>query len=121
MEDRIQINGVWYIREDNDTDNLELENYIQNNIVTYQCMEYEDFEWVFEAHADSNNDGELDTIEVANKKTGEKEVWVNIAFIRNFNASTYSYTSDDILDKDGAKLMQYFINEVKKKGWLSEK
>ena len=117
MEDRIQINGIWYVRENNDTDNS-LENYMQDNIVTYQCMAYEDFEWVFQANADSLNDGELDTIEIENKMTGKKEPWDSLSFIRNFNPSTYPYESDDILTKEGAKLMHYFINEVKKKGWI---
>lgn len=119
MEDRIQINGVWYVRENTDTDNLELENYMHKNVVTYQCMAYEDFEWVFEAHADSLNDAELDTIEIENKVTGKKEMWDSLAFIRNFNASTYEFRNDgEILTKEGAKLLYYFINEIKKKGWL---
>jgi hypothetical protein len=120
MEDRIQINSVWYVRENTDTDgrNLELENYMHKNVVSYQCMAYEDFEWVFQAHADSVNDSELDLIEIENKVTGKKEIWDSLAFIRNFNASTYKFESNDLLNKEGAKLLYYFINEIKRKGWL---
>ena len=121
MEDRIQINGVWYVRENTDTDgrNLELENYMHKNVVSYQCMAYEDFEWVFQAHADSANDGELDLIEIEFKLTGKKEMWDSLQFIRNFNPSTYEFKGDDdILTKEGAKLLYYFINEIKRKGWL---
>jgi hypothetical protein len=118
MEDRIQINGVWYVRENNDTDNLELENYMNKSVVSYQCMVYEDFQWVFQAHADSANDNELDSIEIENKVTGKKEIWDNLEFIRNFNASTYEFESNDLLNKEGAKYIQYFINEINRKGWL---
>ena len=119
MEDRIQINGVWYVRENTDTDNLELEKYMHNNVVSYQCMAYEDFEWVFQAHADSANDGELDIIEIENKVTGGKEMWDNLEFIINFKPATYEFISDgNILTKKGAELLYYFIREVMKKGWL---
>lgn len=119
MEDRIQINGVWYVREDNDTDNS-LEDYMHKSVVTYQCMAYEDFDWVFEAHADSDEySDELDSIEIENKRTAKKEMWDSLAFIRNFNPSTYEFRSDDdILTKEGAKLLYYFIHEVMRKGWL---
>lgn len=121
MKYRIQIDGVWYVRENNNTDNLELENYMHKNVVSYQCMAYEDFEWVFQAHADVNGDG-LDLIEIEFKHaplTGKKEMWDNLQFIRNFNPSTYEFRGDDdILTKEGAKLLYYFINEIKRKGWL---
>ena len=119
-KDRIQINGIWYVRENNnnDTDNS-LEDYMQNNVVTYQCMAFENFEWVFEANADIGTEHGLDLIEIENKVTGKKEMWDNLTFIGNFNPSTYEFRNDgEILTKEGAKLLYYFINEIKQKGWL---
>ena len=119
MEDRIQINGIWYVREDKvDTDNLELENYMQDNIVTYQCVAFENFEWVFEAHADLGPVPMLDSIQIENKITGKISLWDNLNFIKNFNPFTYKYEGEDVMNAEGLKLMECFINEIKKKGWL---
>lgn len=121
MEDRIQINGIWYVREDKvDTDNLELENYMQDNVVTYQCMAFENFEWVFQAHADIGPAHILDLIQIENKVTGKISLWDNLNFIKNFDPSSYEFEDDDVMNgsTEGLKLMKYFINEVKKKGWL---
>lgn len=119
MEDRIQINGIWYVRENNDTDNS-LEDYMQNNVVTYQCMAFENFEWAFQAHADLGPVPILDLIQIENKVTGKIAVWDNLKFIKNFDPSSYRYEDDDVMNgsTEGLKLMKYFINEVKKKGWL---
>jgi hypothetical protein len=121
MEDRIQINGVWYVRENKAHVDDSFRKYMQENVVTYQCITYEDSDWLFQGHADLGKDRELNfiySIQIENKLIGKSVFWDNIGFIRNFNASTYEFESDDNLDAEGAKLLQYFIDEIKRKGWL---
>ena len=118
MEDRIQINGVWYVKEDNADVDFSLENYMQDNTVTYQCMAFENFEWAFQAHADLGPVPILDLIQIENKITGKISLWDNLNFIKNFNPFEYKYEDEDVMNAEGLKLMDYFIDEVKKKGWL---
>jgi len=119
MEDRININGVWYVKEDNADDDFSLENYMQDNTVTYQCMAFENSDWLFEAHADLGPvPNVLDFIQIENKVSGKISLWDNLNFIKNFDPFTYKYEGEDVMNAEGLKLIDYFIDEIKKKGWI---
>lgn len=120
MENRIQVDGIWYVREDAvDTDRSWID-YINENSNTYPvdylCTRFENSDWIFEANL-HNDDFDSISIVIKNKKTGKYDVWDDASFIRNFDSHSFGY-AEEVLDIEGTKLLYYFILSLKEKDWL---
>lgn len=118
MENRIQVDGIWYVREDVvDTDRSWID-YINENIDTYRAYysltRFENSDWIFEARY--YNDA-FDSIFIKNKKTGKNDVWDDASFIRNFDSHSFGY-AEEVLDIEGTKLIYYFILSLKERDSL---
>ncbi len=83
MEDRIQINGTWYVKEQPDAVTQER----QVEVFEYKCLVYEDSRFCFEATIDIKDNGILDIldlIKVTDKsvKPWKEETWDHLGFFR---------------------------------------
>lgn len=117
--DRIQINNVWYVREE-----LIEEPMVVINSV--QCM-YEDDDYCFDATKFVNDDGEISSsgsvfIDFIDKRTEpwKKETWDNEKWMRG----VYDKSVDSLKDaresmcEEGISKFQKFIGILIEKNWL---
>ena len=79
MEDRIQINGTWYVKEQPDA--VAPERQIE--VFEYKGLVYEDQRFCFRAIIDIADSGMLDCIEVTDKrvKPWKEDMWDSIFFL----------------------------------------
>lgn len=120
MEDRIQINGTWYVKEQPDPVVKER----QVEVFEYKCLVYEDQRFCFEATIDIADSGILDLIKVTNKQVSlwEEQTWDRLGFFRvcldrNPDALS-SLKRDDGFSDDDVENFIAFLKEIKKRGWL---
>lgn len=121
MEDRIQINGVWYVRETDTEEEIRVDNLTQTlNII------YENGDYVWEATRIYNDDGESFydgfDIEFTDKTTKpwKTEQWDNMTWFKGIldnNHSSMEDAKEDMNDK-GIKDFRLFLNELKNRGWF---
>lgn len=117
--DRIQINNVWYIREELIEEPIEVIN-------SMQCM-YEDGDYCFDATKFVNDDGEISLsgsvfIDFTDKRTEpwKKECWDNNLWMRG----VYDKNLDSLKDAEasmcskGISKFQKFIGILIEKNWL---
>ena len=123
MENRIQINGVWYVREKQESD-LDVTNFIG-------CV-VEDNHFSFEATKIFKDDKTLyDGIDIKvidkRSKPHKEEVWDNLTWMINvLNNDMYeinqlkSNNNDRIgsMSNENIKFFKSFLDELLKKGWL---
>ena len=120
MEDRIQINGTWYVKEQPDP----VVEERQVEVFEYKCLMYEDQRFCFEATIDIKDSGKLDLIQVTNKqiKPWKKETWDHLGFFRGClernSDSLLSLRGDNGFSDDDVENFIAFLKEIKKRGWL---
>lgn len=112
-EDRIQIDGVWYVREET----LDVINSIS-------CL-YENNDYCFDACRFINEDGvpsEHIFIDFIDKRTEpwKKEYWDNNIWLKNVYTNEPDAIKDarDSMCAEGVKTLQKFIGVLKEKNWL---
>lgn len=131
MENRIQINGVWYVREINQP---EIE-FNEDDITTSIEKAWESENWVFDANILLRSNAEtLDEhygdpwIEITDKRSKEETSWVthsvdNPAWMLDMyegNTESLEY-AQKILDKEGIEEFKKFIGYLVKIGWIIKK
>lgn len=115
MENRIQVNGVWYIKEPTpEPIKLEPVDYIG-------CVVEDDF-FVFDANINPKDPKDIG-IEVTDKRTKphKKEYWDHQGWMNGVLEGNPE--SLEVLIKDGwgsgdIKYLQAFLQHLKEKGWL---
>ena len=121
MEDRILINGVWYVRETEpktETKEIEVIDFIGS------ICETDDYIW--KASRLYKDDGETFyegfDIEFTDKsiKPWKEEHWDNIYWFEGILEDNPESIKDAIrsMDDEGIKDFKLFLNKLKDKGWL---
>ena len=125
MEERIQINGTWYVKEQPDAVVKER----QVEVFEYKCLMYEDSRFCFEATIDIKDNGILDIldlIKVTDKrvKPWKEDTWDRLDFFRG----CLERNSDSLLSLRGESGFRFsdddvenfiaFLKEIQKRGWL---
>jgi len=121
MEDRILINGVWYVREtEPKTETKEIE------IVDFIGTLYETDDFVWKASRIYQDDGETlyDGFDIEftdkNIKPWKEEHWDNMNWFKGVLEDNPESMKDAIesMGYQGIKDFKLFLNKLKDKGWL---
>ena len=123
MQDRIEINGVWYIREDlanNQVEDFELS-------FALQAM-YEDDKYVWEATRLYKDNSQTSFYEDIDIKFTDKRVkpckedhWDSNEWMKgvmNNDPESMTDAKESMCD-DGVKTFKLFLNKLKEEGWLN--
>jgi len=120
MEERIQINGTWYVKEQPDAVVPER----QVEVLEYKCLLYEDSIFCFEATIDIADSSKLDLIKVTDKrvKPWKEETWDHLGFFRgclerNPDSLSPLRVVSGFSDDDVENFIA-FLKEIQKRGWL---
>jgi hypothetical protein len=128
MEDRIQVNGIWYVRETPEVSYVEEQYEVSDSL---QCV-YENSEWCFEASILLKRDAtELtDTegtpwITISDKRFNDRDVWTeDTVDSSDWMLGVYDGAPESlkeanrIFDRDGLRYFTSFIGKLIEKGWL---
>ena len=128
MEDRIQVNGIWYVRETPDISHEEEHYEVSDSL---QCV-YENSTWCFEASILLKRDvTELtDTegtpwIKITYKRFEDRELWTeDVVDSAAWMLGVYDgdpesqQDANKIFDRDGLRHFTWFIGKLIEKGWL---
>jgi hypothetical protein len=131
MENRIEINGIWYVREDAITDSLDhLETEEMDLTFSEECC-FESNKYCFVASRIKKYESEefyQDIyIEFTDKRSGNKDTWKedywdnNLWFrgiLENNPESINSFNEDTDLCEQGKKQFKAFLHKLKEEGWL---
>ena len=126
MEDRIQVNGVWYVRE---TPEIEIED---REITVSMERTWESSDWCFTANIIMKDDAEtLDDhypdpyIKITDKRSDDREDWIEDEIDNpNFMWGVLEGDSDSMkdanqmFDKQGLEEFRAFLLHLVKVGWL---
>jgi hypothetical protein len=125
MEDRIQINGVWYIKEEPDAIP---EPQKELDLAYAEMCSYELQDYCFEAtrmFKDYDQDEFYsDTIDIkfTDKRTKPWKIhnWDGVDWLRGVfdNDKRAINEALEIMDEDGVKELKAFIGELIEKGWI---
>ena len=114
-QNRIQINGVWYVREDQAQEPIKLDPIEFNGIV----VENEDF--CFEATKHTNGDYDDIDIEFTDKRIKPWKVdhWDNDDWMRGILQNNPESLNDMVdIGSEGIRYFQAFLQHLKNKKWL---
>jgi len=129
MENRIEINGVWYVREDAINDSLETEElYVTDSL---SCT-WENDNWAFEAFVIMKDDAETLTdhysdpsITITDKRVKGSENWKehsadNPTWMKGILENNPESLEGirEFIDNEGLKHFRVFLNYLVNKGWL---
>ena len=131
MENRIEINGVWYVREDAITDSLDHLEAEEMDLTFSEECSYETDKYCFVAsriRKDDSSEFYPDiTIEFTDKRSGNRDTWKEEHWDNNnwFRGILYG-NSDSIesLDEEtnlcpqGKRQLKGFLNRLVEEGWL---
>lgn len=131
MNDRIEINGVWYVREDAITDPLEhLEVEEMDLTFSEQCC-FESNKYCFVASR-IRRDGEDEfypdvSIKFTDKRSGDRDTWKEeywdnnnwIKGILEGNPESIAFLDEETgLCPQGKRQLKGFLNRLVEEGWL---
>lgn len=113
MQNRIQVNGIWYVREE-EREPIE--------IIEYKCLMYENEKFVFEASIDEEKH-KLDLIEITDKqvKPWKERCWDNLDFLKiclEYDETAHQTLESYGFNKDDIETFIAFLKEIQKKGYL---
>ena len=131
MENRIEINGVWYVREDAITDSLDHLEAEEIDLIFSEEFTYETDKYCFVASR-IRIDGEDEfypdiSIKFTDKRSGGRDTWEeecwdnNLWFkkiLENNPESINSFNKDTDLCEQGKKQFKAFLFRLKQEGWL---
>jgi len=131
MEDRIQINGIWYVKEENKVQSPQNTPDLYDDYFTtfYEGAIWEDSNVLLEFSVlkpSKNEELEYDTIslKVVNKQTKEEEYWDNINFLLGIAKEEKiwikSLNDSKLISSEYKKVIEYFLNDLYSEGYLSE-
>lgn len=129
MENRIEINGVWYVREDTINDSLDILDEEEMDFTwTEECI-YENDNYCFVASRIKKDDSEefYDTIDIkyTDKRLSDRtewttEHWDNVSWFRGIlenNPESLEYLREVLCDKD-VKQFKMFLRKLLEVKWL---
>jgi len=128
MENRICIDGVWYVRETSTPTTFKINP--QNVIHTISCV-WESDNWVFEATMICREDDPTDlypdpTIDITDKR-GEYEDWIkhdsdnpNWMWGVLENNPESMIDANEMMDEQGLTEFKAFLEYLIEKGWLGK-
>ena len=123
MEDRIQLNGEWYVREQ---PNPEPELDITDNIIRFRGISYESDKYVFEATIIRKPGSEFEyydcDIEFKDKRTRPwtEDLWDNPTWVKevlNDNPESLVELRKSVCPQGEAEF-KAFLKILKQEGWL---
>jgi hypothetical protein len=120
-ENRIQINGEWYVKESTITDKkLEIED---SDIARFEGAVYENKDYCWEATKDYRNDGTLYegvNIKFTNKSTGKIEYWDNDDWMVRVHENEVAAmeTARESMSEEGVAHFQAFIGKLVEMFWI---
>jgi hypothetical protein len=124
MEDRIQINGVWYVREQpNPEPEFELN---MDNVIRFRGISYESDKYVFEATIIRKPGSDWEyydcDIEFKDKRTKPwvEDLWDNITWVKgvlNNNPESLVELRKEVCPQGEAEF-KAFLKVLKQEGWL---
>lgn len=131
MEDRIQVNGVWYVRETDSTPEIEIED---REITFSMQRTWESNDWCFEAsiimkdNAETLDDHYPDPyIVITDKRSDDRKDWVddeidNPNFMWGVLEDNPESIDDalDMFDTIGLEEFKAFLRYLIKIGWLTK-
>ncbi len=131
MENRIEINGVWYVREDAITDSLDhLEAEEMDLIFSEECC-YENEKYCFVASRVKKDEGDEFypglSITFTDKRTGDRDTWKEEYWdngnwfkgILEGNIESIASLDEEIgLCLQGKRQLKGFLNRLVEEGWL---
>ncbi len=117
MQDRININGVWYVKEQTNLNSDDIE------VTNYQGCVWEDEECLFEATKLINNEGKLwgdVDIKFIDKALKKEEYFDNISWIRGVYVDELKSIeiAQKYLSTTGIVKFKNFISKLIKMKWL---
>jgi hypothetical protein len=128
MENRICIDGIWYVRE---TPNLQPTQFNPEHLIhTMSCL-WEGDNWVFEATMMLRDDDPTDfypdpTIDITDKR-GDRDEWVehssdnpNWMFGVLNNDPESMVDAEGMFDEQGLSEFKAFLKHLIEKGWLKK-
>lgn len=119
MKDRIQIDGVWYIRETEPKP-----EFIDVQIHTSLSAHYENEDYSWEAirmYKDDNETLYKDfDVKFTNKNIKQEDYWDNPIWIKDVYENKPHSINEALedMDENGVKHFRSFLNELKKIGWF---
>lgn len=120
MENRIEINGVWYVREDQ-----QQEEPIVLDLLNFEGCGVEDTNYYWEATRMYKDDGSLyDGIDIKftdkRSKPWKEEHWDNNLWMKAIynNEEPALKEAKESMDDNGIKIFKQFLQELVKKEWL---
>ena len=119
--DRIQINGVWYVRETQE------QEIILDDLTKTLNIIYENGNYSWEATRIYKDDGETfyDTFDVEftdkTKTPWHTEYWDNMSFFKGVleNDAHSMILAKETMDNEGIKHFKAFLKYLKEKGWFN--
>lgn len=131
MKDRIQVDGVWYVRESSTLPMVKIDEMLVTN--TLGCI-WESDDWCFEATAilreEAVNLTDIYTaiidIAITDKRNPDRDKWIEHSGIDNSNWFIGVYEgnpesmveAEEILDEQGIAEFRGFIGHLIEKGWI---
>lgn len=117
--ERINVNGVWYVREDSlqeEEKNIEIYSYIGCNCET------SDYTWEATKHLKADGETFYDEvfIKFTDKRKKIEDYWDSMAFFRGVLDNDPESIRDlrESVDKNGEIDFKAFLSVLKDKGWL---
>ncbi len=131
MEERIQVNGVWYVREINPTSEIEIKN---KEVIFSMERVWESSDWCFIAHvimldgAETLKDHYPDPyIKITDKRPLDRKDWVedetdNSIFMFGVLEGNPDSVKDarETFDEQGLEEFKAFLRYLIKVGWLKK-
>ena len=131
MEERIQVNGVWYVREIEPTPEIEIED---REITFNMERVWESNDWCFIATVIMQDEAETlydhypdPYIKITDKRFGDREDWVeddvdNPNFMWGVLEGNPESMKDanEMFDKQGLEEFKAFLRYLVKVGWLKK-
>jgi hypothetical protein len=128
MEKRIEINGVWYVREDANIDYIEAEE--MDLIFSEECC-YENKNYCFVASRMRKDGGDEFypdiTITFTDKRTGDRDTWKEEywdnnkwfkGILENDPLTMTSLKEELDICSQGKRQLKGFLNRLVEEGWL---
>ena len=130
MEDRIQVNGIWYVREiDAIPDPLRMTDIDEFDVTRSLCRVWENNDWAFEAKILLEPDGtELEDtwgdcwIVITDKDTDEEHSIDNPTWMLGVieGAALSMEEANKMMTPEGIRLFRGFLSLLIKNGWLKK-
>lgn len=131
MEDKIQINGVWYVREDSIKPTSDMENSIELPPVHTESLTYESKDYCFSVSRIYKDDDQsfYDGLDVEftdkrsrNRSDWKTDHWDSDAWLLGvYNNEPESLKpANEMMCEHGIKELQFIIKQLLDRGWLTK-